>query len=160
MAKYRAMNNQNEKQQIAGSMLPNIVQAFRNKGFSQNELAKSIGRSEAWVSKLLSGKQKSVDPVTFRKLEIALEIDSFQLAKSGNISPLAAQIGAMVDSDPLFANLAVCAKEAITGARATFTPRYVPTEEMAGLGRKILAITQANPEKPGKVAKLILQLLA
>jgi hypothetical protein len=103
---------------------------------------------------------KSIDAITFRKLEIALEIDSFQIAKTGNISPLAAQIAAMVDNDPLFARLALCARDTITGARATFTPRYVPTEEMAGLGSRILAITQANPDKPGKVAKLILQLLA
>ena len=156
----RVMTPQNEKQQIVGSMLPNIVQAFRNKGFSQNDLAKKLGKSEAWVSKLLSGKMKSVDAITFQKLEITLEIDSFQIAKTGNISPLAAQIAAMVDGDPLFAKLALCAKESITGARATFTPRFVPTEEMASLGLRILAITQANPAKPGKVAKLILQLLA
>lgn len=154
------MDTENDKHQIAGSMLPNIVQAFRNKGFSQVELADQIGKSEAWVSKLLSGKQRTLDDKTFRKLEIALEIDFFGLGKSGNLSPLAEQIGTMVDADPLFAKLAVCAKDAITGARATFTPRYVPTEEMAGLGKKILAITQANPDKPGKVAKLILQLLA
>jgi len=154
------MEDTNDKQPIAGSMLPNIAQAFRTKGFSQAELAGMLGKSEAWVSKLLSGKQRSVDASTFQKLEIALEIDFFQVGKNGNLSPLAGQIGGMVDSDPLFAKLAVCAREAITGARATFTPRYVPTEEMAGLGKKILAITQANPEKPGKVAKLILQLLA
>lgn len=154
------MEQENEKQPVAGSMLPNIVQAFRNKGFSQAELAGMLGKSEAWVSKLLSGKQKSVDAATFRKLELALEIDFFGVGKNGNLSPLAERIGSMVDSDPLFARLAGCASEAITGARATFTPRYVPTEEMAGLGKKILAITQANPEKPGKVAKLVLQLLA
>ena len=33
------MEQENDKQPIAGSMLPNIVQAFRNKGFSQAELA-------------------------------------------------------------------------------------------------------------------------
>lgn len=154
------MEPENHKQPVAGSMLPNIVQAFRNKGLSQSELAISIGKSEAWVSKLLSGKQRSIDSVTFRKLEMSLEIDFFGLGKNGNLSPLAEQIGSMVDSDPLFAKLAVCAKDAITGARATFTPRYVPTENMSGLGKQILAITQANPDKPGKVAKLILQLLA
>ena len=154
------MEDVNDKQPIAGSMLPNIVQAFRNKGFSQAELAGILGKSEAWVSKLLSGKQKSIDATTFQKLEIALEIDFFGVGKNGNLSPLAERIGGMVDSDPLFAKLAVCASETITGARATFTPRYVPTEEMAGLGKKILAITQSNPEKPGKVAKLVLQLLA
>jgi len=154
------MNDQTEKQRIAGSILPNIVQAFRNKGLSQAHLAKSLGKSEAWVSKLLSGKQKSVDEKTFRKLEITLEIDSFQLAKTGNISPLAAQIAALVDADPIFAKLSLCAREAIIGARATFTPRYVPTDEMAGLGKKIIDIIQSNPDKPGKVAKLVLQLLA
>lgn len=141
-------------------MLPNIVQAFRNKGFTQADLALKIGKSEAWISKLLSGKQRTIDGVTFRKLEIALEIDFFNLSKSGNISPLASQIAAMVDNDPLFAKLAVCAKDAIIGARSTFTPRYVPTDDMAGLGKRILAITQTNADKPGKVAKLILQLLA
>jgi len=154
------MDSENDKHQIAGSMLPNIVQAFRNKGLSQVELARTLGKSEAWVSKLLAGKQQTIDDETFRKLEIALEIDFFGFTKNGNISPLAAQIAAMVDGDPLFAKLAVCAREAITGARSTFTPRYVPTEDMAALGRKIIAISTANPDKPGKVAKLVLQLLA
>lgn len=154
------MDQENDKHQIAGSMLPNIVQAFRNKAFSQADLAGLLGKSEGWVSKLLSGKQRSLDGETFRKLEVALEIDFFGIEKNGKLSPLAAQIGGMVDSDPLFAKLAVCAKDAIMGARATFTPRYVPTEDMAGIGKKILAITQANPDKPGKVAKLVLQLLA
>lgn len=154
------MEQENNKHQITGSMRPNIVQAFRNKGFSQADLAGLLGKSEGWVSKLLSGKQQSIDGKTFRKLEVALEIDFFGIEKNGKMSPLAAQIGGMVDSDPLFAKLAACAKDAIAGARATFTPRYVPTEEMAELGKRILAITQANPDKPGKVAKLILQLLA
>lgn len=154
------MSAPKNKQQIAGSMLPNIVQAFRNKRLTQSELALKIGKSEAWVSKLMGGKQQTIDDETFRKIEIALEIDFFSLSKNGNVSPLASQIAAMVDNDPLFARLAVCAKDAITGARSTFTPRYVPTEEMAGLGKKILAITQSNHDKPGKVAKLILQLLA
>jgi len=141
-------------------MLPNIVQAFRNKRLTQVELASRIGKSEAWVSKLLGGKQRTIDGVTFRKLEIALEIDFFGLGESGKISPLASQIAAMVDSDPLFAKLAVCAKDAVVGARSTFTPRYIPTDDMAALGKRILAITQSTADKPGKVAKLILQLLA
>ena len=154
------MKDTTDKQTVTYQMRSMFLQSFRNKGFSQAELAKLIGKSEGWVSKFFSGNQKTIDPLTFRKMEIALEIDSFQLAATGNISPLAAQIAAMVDSDPLFAKLAICAKDAITGARVAFTPRYVPTEEMAGLGQKMLAITQSNSDKPGKVAKLILQLLA
>ena len=156
----RGMPTNSDKHQVAGSMLPNIIQAFRSKGLSQSELAAAIGRSEGWVSKLLSGKQKTIDDPTFRKIEIALEIDFFRLSKNGNLSPLAEIIAAMVDHDPLFAKLAVCAKDAITGARATFTPRFVPTEDMAGLGKKIVEIAVNNQDKPGKVAKLVLQLLA
>ena len=154
------MSNTPEKHQVAGSMLPNIIQAFRNKGLSQADLAAEIGKSEAWVSKLLSGKQQTIDDTTFRKMEIALEIDFFSISKSGNHSPLAEIIASMVDNDPLFAKLTVCAKDAITGARATFTPRFVPTNEMAGLGKKIIEIAANNQDKPGKVAKLVLQLLA
>lgn len=153
------MEEENIKQQIAGSMLPNIVQAFKTKGLSQAQLASMIDKSEGWVSKLFSGKQKSVDDKTFKKLEVALEIDFFSYQKDGNISPLALQIANMVDDDPLFAKLAVCAKETITDARSSFVLRYVPTEEMTELGEKILAITEGNQDRPGKVAKLILNLL-
>ena len=59
-----------------------------------------------------------------------------------------------------FYSVPVKTNPAKQGARVAFTPRFVPTEEMAGLGRRILAITQANPDKPEKVAKLVLQLLA
>lgn len=149
-----------EKHHITPQMLSFILQSFRNKGYSQSELADLIEKSEAWVSKLLNGKQQSIDDSTFRKMEISLEIDFFGVSKNGKNSPLAEKIAAMVDSDPLFASIALAAKDAIAGARATFTPRYVPTEEMADLGKKIIKIATENPEKPGKVAKLVLQLLA
>ncbi len=154
------MKTKSDKHNITPQMLPMVVQSFRIKGYSQSTLAEMIGKSEGWVSKFLAGKQRTLDDVTFRKIEMALEIDFFGIEKGGKISALAEQIAAMVDNDPIFAKLAACAREAVVGARATFTPRYVPTEEMSLLGTKILAITQANPEKPGKVAKLILQLLA
>jgi transcriptional regulator with XRE-family HTH domain len=148
------------KQYISEQMLTHITQSFRVKGLTQTELAREIGKSEAWVSKLLSGKQRTLDPETFRKIEILLEIDFFGVEKNGKISPIAEQIASLVDADPIFARLAICARDAVVGARVAFTPRFVPTEEMAGLGRRILAIAQANPDKPGKVAKLVLQLLA
>lgn len=154
------MSPENDKQPIIGSMLPNIVQAFRNKGFTQAQLAEEIGKSEAWVSKLLSGFQKSIDSKTLRKLEIALDLDLFAVSENGNLSPLAKQIAEMVDQDPAVARMASALHDLVVTSRATFTPRYVPSEEMADLGKKILKITTANPDKPGKVAKLILQLLA
>jgi len=154
------MKDQPEKHQITHQMRQNIVHHFRLKGLTQLQLGNLIGKSEAWVSKMLSGKQVMLDDGTFRKLEIALEMDFFGVERSGKTSPIAAQIAAMVDSDPIFARLAECARDAVIGARVSFTPRYVPTEEMADLGQKIIAIAVANQEKPGKVAKLILQLLA
>jgi transcriptional regulator with XRE-family HTH domain len=154
------VEEKNYKQQMVGTTLPFIVRAFKTSGLSQVQLAKKLEKSEGWVSKLFSGKQKSVDGATYKKLENILKIDSFNLEKNGNVSPLAGQIATMVDADPLFAKLAICAKDAITEARSTFDSRYVPTEEMSDLGIKILAITKANPDKPGKVAKLVVNLLA
>lgn len=154
------MQDQIEKHHITPQILQHILQSFRRKGFSQVELGNLIGKSEAWVSKMLNGKQRTLDDVTFRKIEIALEIDFFSVSENGKRSQMAEEIAAMVDSDPIFAKLAECAREAVIGARVAFTPRYVPTEEMAELGARIIAIASANPEKPGKVAKLVLQLLA
>lgn len=154
------MSTNQERQPITPQMLGLIVQQFRIKELTQLELANLIGKSEGWVSKMLNGNQKTLDDTTFRKLEMALEIDFFGPSKNGNLSPLADRIASMVDSDPLFAALAVAASEAIVGARVAFTPRYVPTEEMAELGGKIAKIVTQNPDKPGKIAKLVLQLLA
>ena len=141
-------------------MLPSIVQSFRNSELTQRQLAEAVGLKEAAISKILSGSQTSMDPKSFRLMEIALGLDLFSIVKNGKFSPIAEQTAAMIDSDPLVAQLAACMIQAISASQATFTPRYVPTEEMAGLGTKILKICQDNPEKPGKIAKLVLQLLA
>jgi hypothetical protein len=59
-----------------------------------------------------------------------------------------------------YAKIAAAIQDALAEARGAFTPRFIPTQEMSRLGEKIVAIVEANPGKPGKVARLVLELLA
>lgn len=147
------------RQQIPQRMLQDIVQLFRDSKLSQKNLGDAIGMKESAVCKIMLGNQTSMSAKSFRLMEIALGKDLIGIEKNGNPSIIATKAAAMIDSDPIIAKLAVSIMDAIAGAQATFTPRYVPTEEMSAMGRKIIKIVTDNPDKPGKVAKMVLQLL-
>lgn len=106
------MNVNESKQYITDSMILNINDAMSAKELTQSKLAKMIGKSEAWVSKLIHGKQHSMDAGTFRKMEVALGIETFTLSKTGNVSMLAAKIAEMVDANPNFAKAVLALKDA------------------------------------------------
>jgi transcriptional regulator with XRE-family HTH domain len=138
-----------------------ILQALRKKGVSQADLAAEVGKGRPWACKFLNGEISKISEADLHRIEDFLEINlSSMTALGAERSDLAANIAVMVDSDPTFAKLAASLQEALHEARGAFTPRYVPTEEMASLGKRIIAIVMANQEKPGKVAREVLRLLA
>jgi len=137
------------------------LQAIRQRGVSKQQISEATGNGKSWTTKFLDGTLKTIKDEDLHKVEELLGINYFAVERAiGPRSPLAAKIAAMVDTDPAFAKLAVALEEAITEARGAFTPRFIPTKDMGKLGEQIIRIAYANEDHPGKVARLVLELLA
>jgi DNA-binding Xre family transcriptional regulator len=137
------------------------LQAIRTKGISKTQLAEAVGNGKAWVTKFLDGSMKTIKIDTLQAVEDLLGIKYFSVDKvAGERSALAKKIAASVDADPAFAKLAAALDEALHEARGAFTPRYIPTQDMTKIGQEIIKLCFANEDKPGKVAREVLKLLA
>lgn len=137
------------------------LQAIRAKSIKHSDIATATGMGKPWVTKFLSGKTRFIQEDVMFKIQDLLGINYFKVEKAaGERSPIASRIASMVDTDPAFAKIAVALEDALTEARASFTPRYVETKDMSKLGQEIIRIAFANEDKPGKVAREVLKLLA
>lgn len=137
------------------------LQAMRQKGISQTQIAQAVGAGKAWATKFLDGSLKTIKDEAMHAVEDLLGVQYFSVEKAvGDRSPLANKIAALVDTDAAFAKLAAALETALTEARGAFTPRYVPTKDMTRIGQEIIKLAFANEDKPGKVAREVLKLLA
>lgn len=149
------------KHPVTEAMRLATLQAIRTKGITKTALAEATGLGKPWVTKFLDGTTRLIQDDVMHKIEDLLGIKYFSVEKAiGDRSPTANKIAALVDTDPAFAKLAVALEEALSNARAEFTPRYVPTQEMSKIGQEIIRICFANEDKPGKVAREVLKILA
>ena len=150
-----------QKHPVTEAMRQATLQAIRTKGVSKTALANHLGLGKPWMTKFLDGTTRLINEDTLHAIEDFLGIKYFAVEKAiGERSPLASKIAAMVDTDPAFAKLATALEEAISNARGAFTPRYVPTKDMTRIGQEIIQIAFANEDKPGKVAREVLKILA
>ena len=62
------------------------------------------------------------------------------------------------DANEGFARVVSAVRESMR--EVVFTPKYIPTDKMAAVGSEIIRISFANEDKPGKVARMVLELLA
>lgn len=137
------------------------LQAMRQRGVTQTQIAEAVGSGKAWVTKFLDGSLRTIKEDALHAVEDLLGISYFTVEKAtGQRSPLANKLAALVDTDPSFAKLASALEQALSEARGAFTPRYVPTKDMTKLGQEIIKLCFANEDKPGKVAREVLKLLA
>jgi transcriptional regulator with XRE-family HTH domain len=151
-----------EKHPITEPMRQATLQAMRTKGISQTQIAEVAGLGKPWVTKFLDGTTRLIREDVMHRIEelLGIKYHSYD-AMSSDLSPLARSIAALVDADPKFAKLAASLQEAFaSGERGAFTPRYVPTPEMTKIGKEIIRLVFANEDKPGKVAREVLKLLA
>ena len=149
-----------ESTPITEPMRQITLQAIRQKGITKGQLAEAVGKGKSWPTKFLDGTFKTISDDAIIKLEELLGIKYFGVDRSGPRSPLANKVASMVDSDPLFAKLMGTMDEVFSQARGAFTPRFIPTPDMTRIGQEIIKIAFANEDKPGKVARMVLELLA
>ena len=137
-----------------------ILRSIREKGMTKQHLAKELGLSKSWATRLLDGTLKNIRDEHLFALQDLLELKFFAITQSNEISDEAKELAKRIDADPDFAKVIASFSDCLDAARGAFTPRYIPTEKMAKLGNQIIAIVEANKDKPGKIARLVLELLA
>lgn len=126
---------------------------------NQSQLAEHMGFGKAWVSKLMTGKLKTLSEEQVERLEDVLGIRLSTYSEKKQTPAAAIEIARkMQDSQPIarivgaLLELDICTVPSGT--------RWIETAEMNKIGLEIIKICSENSEKPGKVAKLVLQLLA
>jgi hypothetical protein len=137
-----------------------ILQGLRKKKQNKIWLADQMNLHKSWSTRLLNGQIKSLSDEQVEKLMQVLEIQFFTLQRvdESKISAKAMLIAAEFDKNQAFASVASALQLAMKGV--VYTPKYIPTEQMSHMGEKIIAIVETNKEKPGKIARLVLELLA
>lgn len=144
----------NNTEQVRGA----VLQALRNQKKTKEWLAEKVGQHKSWATRFFNGEVKSLTDEQAYAIQDALEISLFSIRRPGQHTTAALDVAAEFDSCEGFAKVVNALRDAMKGV--IFTPRYIATDDMGELGKKIIAICKANPEKPGKVARLVLELLA
>jgi len=137
-----------------------ILQGLRRKKQNKVWLAEQMGLSKSWATRLLNGQLKTLSDDHAEKLMRILDIEFFTLRRVDDtqVSAKGMQLAAEFDRSPAFASVATALQVAMK--ETVYTPKFIPTEQMAAIGNEIIRIAYANEDKPGKVARLVLELLA
>lgn len=145
---------------INESVRATVLQALRKKKETRTWLSESMGMHRSWATRFFDGSIKSLTDEQVIQLQELLSVEFFTLVKTGKQqhSALAQTIAGQIDSDEAFAEVVSALHEAMKGK--IYTPRYIPTKDMAKLGKEIIGVCKTNEDKPGKVARLVLELLA
>jgi transcriptional regulator with XRE-family HTH domain len=125
---------------------------------NQSQLADHMGYGKAWVSKLMNKKLQNLTEEQVELLEKFLSIKLQEFSEVSKMPPLAAELARkMQTSEPL--TRIVSALLEIEPAIAPST-RWIETKDMTKVGQEIIRLVFANEDKPGKVAREVLKLLA
>lgn len=137
-----------------------ILQGLRRKKQTKVWLAEQMGLNKSWATRLLNGDLKTLSDDQAEKLMRLLGIEFFTLRRvdDSQISATAMKLATEYDRNPAFAAVSTALMSAMKDT--VFTPRFIPTEQMSHIGNEIIRIAFANEDKPGKVARLVLELLA
>lgn len=146
---------------ITPRLTAKILKGLREKKITREELAEACNKGQSWASKLLHQRLKTLDEDDAIAIENLLDIkllSSVVRVGDTTLSDSAQEFAKLIDTNPAIQKLADSFLEFID--EQEFTPAYVPTDRMRELGGEIIAITHKNQGKPGKVARLVLELLA
>lgn len=147
---------------ITSNTISLIRNRFRDSSkpkINQSQLAEFMGYGKAWVSKLMNGKLQTLSSEQIEKLEefLGIRLQAFT-DKKNEVPAIAVQISKkMQDSTPI-TKIIEALLEIETPAQTG--PRWIETCDMTKVGQEIIRIAFANEDKPGKVARLVLEILA
>lgn len=143
-----------------------ILKALRQQRKTREQLAAACGKKPSWASKLLSDgatAMRNIDEDDAISIENWLGVELLGTAvRSGDsvLSESAVAIAKRIDADDRFRRLLELLDEIITPSGPVVrTAPYIPKNEMARYGQEIIRIVFANDGKPGKVTRLVLELL-
>ncbi len=142
-----------------------IVRRFRNPDLpkiNQSQLAEHMGYGRAWASKLMAGKIQNLTDDQVAKLEdfLGIHLGPERFTEKGTKVPqLAIELGSRMKDDDKLTKVIEALMDMPQGVCATGT-RWIETQDMTKIGQEIIKIAFANEDKPGKVARLVLELLA
>ena len=127
---------------------------------NQSQLAEFMGLGKAWVSKLMNGKLQTLSSKQLDDLEEFLGIRLQLLAdKEKKISPIAIEISEKMQESEAISRIIEALLD-MPGQIVDSGPRWIETQDMTKIGQEIIRLCFANEDKPGKVAREVLKLLA
>ena len=148
--------------EITSKMRQIALQAIRQKGLKQSDIATEMGYGKAWVTMFLKqdGKNlKKIDNDALKKLEGILGTPLFTRVEETPTSPVAQRLHELMTANPQLEKLGLALIEAFDGTSASGVP-YIPTKDMTRVGQEIIKAAFANEHKPGKVARLVIEMLS
>ena len=149
---------------VTPSLKDRILKELRLQRKTREQLADICGKKPSWASKLLSDNAnslKAIDEDDAVSIENWLGIPILSSAvrtESGVMSETASAFAKLIDEHDDVRRMAAILSELVTPRERG--PRYIPKNEMAALGQEIIKLAFANEDKPGKVAREVLKLLA
>lgn len=128
---------------------------------NQAQLAEHMGYGRSWASKLMKGTIKNMSDEDSAKLQAFLGIRLIpEFRDTGEVIPeIAMELGRRMKDSEALTNVIAALLEMPQGTCIEGT-RWIETQDMTRIGQEIIKIAFANEDKPGKVARLVLELLA
>lgn len=140
------------------SLIKNRFRDHSKPKINQSQLAEHMQLGKAWVSKLMNKKLQNLSEKQVKLLEEFLDIRLQAFVDvSNHVSPLAKELSAKMQESAAVAKIVEALLEIET--HISSGPEWIRTRDMTRIGKSIIRIALANEDKPGKVARLVLELL-
>lgn len=149
---------------ITPQKLSLITARFRDPSkpkLTQVALANHMGKGRAWANKILNGTITSVSDEDAERMEefLGIELDSKYIEKPASVPASIIKLADRAKGDPAMERLISSLLE-VTEPKVIYGQKWVATQDMTKIGQEIIKIAFANEDKAGKVARMVLELLA
>jgi hypothetical protein len=141
------------------SLIKNRFRDTKKPKINQSQLAEHMGLGKAWVSKLMNGKLLNLSEKQVDQLEefLGIRLHSF-VDKKNLVSPIAQKISDKMQENAVISKIVEALLELDCSINSG--PKWIETKDMTKVGQEIIRIAFADEDKPGKVAREVLKLLA
>lgn len=128
---------------------------------NQAQIAEAVGKGRSWATKLMNGSIRQIDDEDAAKLEafLGVRLLPYLEDQAEAVPEIAKEIGRRMKSS-LALTKVIAALMELPEKEVIQSPKWIETQDMSKIGQEIIRIAFANEDKPGKVARLVLELLA